>query len=43
VGVADGDTLTLLSPDHTQTRIRLFGVDAPEKSQPFGQKSSITF
>ena len=42
VGVADGDTLTILSPDHIQTRIRLFGIDAPEKSQAFGQKSKAS-
>jgi endonuclease YncB( thermonuclease family) len=42
VGVADGDTLTLLSPDHIQTRIRLFGIDAPEKSQAFGQRSKAS-
>lgn len=38
VGVADGDTLTLL---HAQTpvRIRLAEIDAPEKAQPFGQRS----
>ena len=42
VGVADGDTLTLLSPDNNRTRIRLFGIDAPEKSQPFGQKSKAS-
>jgi endonuclease YncB( thermonuclease family) len=42
VGVADGDTLTLISPDHIQTRIRLFGIDAPEKSQAFGQRSKAS-
>ena len=42
VGVADGDTLTILSPNSTQTRIRLFGIDAPEKSQAFGHKSKVS-
>lgn len=37
VAVADGDTLTILDADLTQYRIRLAGIDAPEKSQPFGQ------
>jgi endonuclease YncB( thermonuclease family) len=36
VGVADGDTLTILV-DHRTTVIRLDGIDAPEKGQPFGQ------
>jgi len=38
VGVADGDTITVLR-DKTPVKIRLQGVDAPEKAQPFGQKS----
>ena len=39
VNVADGDTLTVLDDHKTQHKIRLQGIDAPEKSQPFGQKS----
>jgi len=39
VGVADGDTLTLLDGRKTQHRIRLDGIDAPERKQPFGQRS----
>ena len=39
VNVADGDTLTVLDGHKTQHKIRLQGIDAPEKSQPFGQKS----
>ncbi len=38
VGVTDGDTLTLLV-DKTQYKIRLQGIDAPEKNQPFGNQS----
>jgi endonuclease YncB( thermonuclease family) len=37
VAVSDGDTLTILDANLTQYRIRLAGIDAPEKSQPFGQ------
>ena len=37
VGVADGDTLTLLDEAHQQHKIRLAGIDAPEKAQAFGQ------
>jgi endonuclease YncB( thermonuclease family) len=39
VGVADGDTITVLDADRQQHKIRLGGIDAPEKSQPFGQRS----
>lgn len=34
--VADGDTLTLLLPDKQVQKLRLYGVDAPEKSQDYG-------
>lgn len=37
VGVADGDTFTLLLEDNTQVKVRLHGIDCPEKSQDFGQ------
>jgi endonuclease YncB( thermonuclease family) len=39
VAIADGDTLTLLDSSKQQHRIRLAGIDAPEKNQDFGQKS----
>lgn len=39
VGVSDGDTITVLDAAHEQHRIRLSGIDAPEKSQAFGQRS----
>ena len=39
VGVSDGDTITVLDVSKTQFKIRLGGIDAPEKAQPFGQKS----
>ena len=39
VGVADGDTVTVLDSDRTQHRVRVAGIDAPEKGQPFGQKA----
>lgn len=37
VNVLDGDTLTVLTPQGEQFRIRLYGVDTPEKKQMFGQ------
>lgn len=39
VAVADGDTLTILDASRQQHRIRLAEIDAPEKRQPFGQRS----
>jgi endonuclease YncB( thermonuclease family) len=36
---ADGDTLTVLDADKVQHKIRLGGIDAPEKGQPFGTKA----
>jgi len=39
VGVADGDTVTVLDAQHRRYRIRLLGIDAPEQNQAFGQKS----
>lgn len=39
VGVADGDTITVLGAGNQQTRIRLQGIDAPESRQAFGQVS----
>ena len=40
VGISDGDTLTLLDRDNVPHKIRLAGIDAPEKAQDFGQKST---
>lgn len=39
VGVTDGDTITVLDSDRRQHKIRIAGVDAPEKSQPYGQRA----
>ena len=39
VSVADGDTITVLDAEKTQHKIRLQGIDAPEKAQAFGAKS----
>jgi endonuclease YncB( thermonuclease family) len=38
-GVSDGDTLTLLVAGNQSVRVRLAEIDAPEKSQAFGQVS----
>ena len=37
--VADGDTITVLDSDNEQHRVRIAGIDAPEKKQPFGNAS----
>jgi endonuclease YncB( thermonuclease family) len=37
VAVLDGDTFTLLTASKAQMRIRIHGIDCPEKNQPFGQ------
>ena len=39
VGVMDGDTVKVLDAANTQWKIRLVGIDAPEKNQAFGTKS----
>jgi endonuclease YncB( thermonuclease family) len=39
VGISDGDTVTLLADRHVQVKIRLAGIDAPEKRQAFGDRS----
>lgn len=37
VNITDGDTLTVLASNQTSYKIRLQGIDAPEKKQAFGQ------
>lgn len=37
VGVSDGDTVTVLDASNTSYKIRLLGIDAPEKAQDFGK------
>ena len=37
VGVTDGDTVTLLDKEKQEHKIRIAGIDAPEKSQAFWQ------
>lgn len=39
VGISDGDTIKVRCPGQPQTVVRLAEIDAPEKAQPFGQRS----
>ena len=39
VKIADGDTVTVLDRNSVQHRIRLTGIDAPERKQAFGSRS----
>lgn len=39
VGISDGDTFTAINNDNLQLKIRIYGIDAPEKKQAFGNKS----
>lgn len=39
VGIAEGDTLTLLTDKKETVKIRIFAVDAPESGQAFGKNA----
>ena len=39
VAVTDGDTIKVLDGNKVQHKIRLTGIDAPEKAQPYGNAS----
>jgi endonuclease YncB( thermonuclease family) len=39
VAISDGDTLTVLDGKRRQTRVRLFGIDTPERRQPYGSRA----
>ena len=42
VGISDGDTLTARCGEHgqyEQVKVRLQGIDAPERKQPFGERA----
>ncbi|GIZ51097.1 thermonuclease family protein [Noviherbaspirillum aridicola] len=39
VSIADGDTLTVLVEGRQQYKIRLAGIDAPERRQAFGERA----
>ena len=37
VSIADGDTFTMLTENNQQVKVRLHGIDCPERAQDFGQ------
>lgn len=37
--VMDGDTLAIRTPERPYVKIRLYGVDAPEHGQPYGEQA----
>lgn len=39
VGITDGDTLTLLTDQREQVRVRLSDIDTPERRQPYGDRA----
>lgn len=39
VSIADGDTITILTADKLQVKVRLSGIDTPERKQAFGEKA----
>jgi endonuclease YncB( thermonuclease family) len=39
VGITDGDTLTLLTPQRREVKIRLAEIDTPERGQPYGTRA----
>ena len=45
VGISDGDTLTARCPTedaahpYQQVKVRLAGIDAPERAQPYGSRA----
>lgn len=39
VGISDGDTITVLTDEKRQVKIRLYGVDCPESKQAYGTRA----
>ncbi len=39
IGISDGDSFTGLTKDNQEIRYRIYGIDAPEMSQPFSNEA----
>ena len=39
IGIADGDTITVLAGNNQQVKIRLYGIDTPESKQDYGTRA----
>lgn len=39
IGITDGDTLKVLDSSRIEIKVRLAGIDSPEKNQAFGQRA----
>ena len=39
ITISAGDTLTILTQQRKQIKVRFYGIDAPELKQPYGKKS----
>jgi len=39
VRIADGDTVSLLDKSNRQHKVRLYGIDTPERGQPYGKEA----
>jgi endonuclease YncB( thermonuclease family) len=39
IHIADGDTITVLNDANEQVKVRLNGIDCPEKAQAYGNKA----
>ena len=40
IKISDGDTITILTQQRKQIKVRFYGIDAPELKQPYGKKSN---